>query len=252
MIEIDVTATGAAPRAGGFVYAAQGGQQVRLAMSDEWRELRVVLQFSSGAELANVPLQGETAEIPRVVLGTPWKTLRLGITGYHPIVPHARALGPFWCELGAIRPEGMMGQGEGGSGIDTSAFATKDDLQSYATREEMNSADAALGELERRIDDCLTADDLPDTSAFALKSDIPAAPDLSGYARKTELPDVSTLAAQQDVDELDVAVNGLQERLDAAEAALAGKAAASAIEGMATQTWVQQLINSLDATQQGY
>ena len=151
MIEIDVTATAAAPRAGGFAYARQSGQQVRLALAPQWAGLRVMLQFSDGANAATVPLAGDEAEIPVGVLGTPWKTLRLGITGYHPIVPHARAIGPFWCELGAIRPEGMMGQGDGGSGIDTSVFATKAELKTLAKQDDVDEIDINLTALTERV-----------------------------------------------------------------------------------------------------
>lgn len=148
MIEVDVTATGAAPRAGGFAYARKSGQQVRLALAPQWAGLRVMLQFSDGAHTATVLLAGDEVEIPVAVIDTPWKTLRLGITGYHPIVPHARALGPFWCELGAIRPEGMMGQGDGGSGsIDMSGYALKTelpDVSGMATRQWVQQTIAAL------------------------------------------------------------------------------------------------------------
>lgn len=157
MIEVDVTATGAAPRAGGFAYARQSGQQVRLALAPQWAGLRVMLQFSDGANTATVPLAGDEAEIPEGVIGTPWKTLRLGITGYHPIVPHARALGPFWCELGAIRPEGMMGQGEGGSGIDTSVFATKAELKTLAKQDDVDEIDINLTNLTERVEQAETA-----------------------------------------------------------------------------------------------
>ena len=44
--------------------------------------------------------------------------------------------------------------------------------------------------------------DVPDVSGFALKTDIPATPNLEPYALKTDIPDVSGFAKQSDIPDL--------------------------------------------------
>lgn len=62
---------------------------------------------------------------------------------------------------------------------DTSGLATKAELGSYALKTEVPAA--------------------PDLTPYALKSEIPAAPDLSGYALKSEVPDTSALATKAEL-----------------------------------------------------
>ena len=232
MIEVDVTATGAAPRAGGFAYARQSGQQVRLALAPQWAGLRVVLQFSDGANLVNAPLNGDTAEIPAAAISTPWKTLRLGITGYHHIVPHARALGPFWCELGAIRPEGMMGQGEGGTAPDLSSYLTKADAQNtYATQAALDAKPetTVTRASESGSWGSQSTYTIAQTGAGSLQ--LVKRVDREGAGTRTSMTlDGVALATAADIPDVSRFITS------------------DALQPLATQAWVQSYIASLDGT----
>ena len=155
MIDINVAADSATVADGAVVYAMQRGQQVRLRFSDDWKDAPILLQFSSGFQTSVLPLLGSTAEIPMPVLISPWRHVTLGI------VAVGKAIGPVYCDLGAARPSGATIEGGGSGSVDLSTYATKADLESYATREEINAASAALGDIETRLErDYVTTEDV--------------------------------------------------------------------------------------------
>ena len=64
------------------------------------------------------------------------------------------------------------------------------DLTNYATKQDVAEAVAAIEVPEVDLEPYALRSEIPDTSGFALKSEIPTVPDLSGYALKSEIPTV--------------------------------------------------------------
>ena len=215
MIELDLTPTALIQRSGGFVTAGASGQEVQLSPSAEWQGLRLNLRFSDGWHVRDVTASGGSAEIPLDVISTPWRSLSMSVAGFD--ADGRRVAGPVRCRLGYTMPEGAQASGGGGSGgadlsnyytraqvdsrlaakldasekPDTSAFITSAALAPYALKSEIPAAPDLSGYAKTT--------DIPDTSGFALKSEIPAAPDLSGYAKTTDIPDTSGFALKSEI-----------------------------------------------------
>ena len=234
MIELDLTPTALIQRSGGFVTAGASGQEVQLSPSAEWQGLRLNLRFSDGWHVRDVTASGGSAEIPLDVISTPWRSLSMSVAGFD--ADGRRVAGPVRCRLGYTMPEGAQASGGGSGGAD---------LSNYYTRAQVDSRLAAK----------LDASEKPDTSAFitsaalapyALKSEIPAAPDLSGYAKTTDIPDTSGFALKSEIPAApDLSAYATTAAMNTA---LAGKADATALTGLVTMAQVQAYIAGLDGT----
>lgn len=84
--------------------------------------------------------------------------------------------------------------------IDTTNFVQKNELEGYATKEDIpNVAELAKKSDIPDVTELAKKSDIPDVSNLAKKSDIP---DVSNLATKDDIPDVSALATKDDIPDL--------------------------------------------------